>query len=70
MFTFLIAGALAVSAPSVSNHEFVSYAVQHGYPKCANEDSFGPCYWNAKKRGNKKGISFIVTDDGEVFYRK
>jgi hypothetical protein len=26
------------------------------------------CYWNANKRGNGRGLSFVVTDDGEVFY--
>lgn len=37
---------------------------------CKYEDSPGPCYWNARKRGNHKGRSFIVTKSGKVYYVK
>lgn len=35
---------------------------------CKHEDSEGPCYWNAKKRGNGKGMSFYVMPSGRIFY--
>jgi hypothetical protein len=35
---------------------------------CATEDSDGPCYWDAAKRGNGDGVSFTVTADGVTHY--
>ena len=35
---------------------------------CAEEDSAGPCYWNAATRGNGRGRSFLVTKSGAVVY--
>lgn len=49
-------------------YTIVDKAQEIGYVPCANEDSVGPCYWDAAKRGNGQGTSFIVTDDNEVFY--
>ena len=31
------------------------------YVPCAEEDSPGPCYWDAAGRGNGQGESFIVS---------
>lgn len=41
------------------------------YPACPSEgvtDNLITCVWDARTQGNGKGESFIVTDDGEVFY--
>src|SRR6185369_7396608 len=37
-------------------------------PACATEDSDGPCYWDARARGNKLGRSFWVDDRNGVHY--
>ena len=38
------------------------------YVPCADEDSPGPCYWDAARRGNGQGTSFIVNNDQTVTY--
>ena len=38
------------------------------YIPCAEEDSPGPCYWDAARRGNSHGTSFIVNNDQTVTY--
>ena len=38
------------------------------YIQCAEEDSPGPCYWDAARRGNGRGESFIVNNDQTVTY--
>ena len=38
------------------------------YVPCAEEDSPGPCYWDAARRGNGHGTSFIVNNDQTVTY--
>jgi hypothetical protein len=38
-----------------------------GYAPCPEEDSVGPCYWDARVRGNGEGRSFLVTGD-ELLY--
>jgi hypothetical protein len=36
---------------------------------CESEDQqVGPCYWNAKVRGNGQGRSFFVDADGNITY--
>lgn len=35
---------------------------------CLDEDSAGPCYWNAGARGNGRGRSFLVSASGRVTY--
>ena len=35
---------------------------------CAEEDSAGPCYWDAGKRGNGEGLSFWVDAQQAVHY--
>ncbi len=38
-------------------------------PACASEDQeIGPCFWDAKTRGNGKGTSFLLTAEGEIYY--
>lgn len=48
----------------------IEQAQRMGYQPCPTEDSVGPCYWDAHNRGNGIGYSFVVTDDGEVFYQR
>ena len=38
------------------------------YVPCVEEDSPGPCYWDAARRGNGQGTSFIVNNDQTVTY--
>ena len=38
------------------------------YVPCAEEDSPGPCYWDAARRGNGQGTSFIVNNNQTVTY--
>ena len=38
------------------------------YVPCAEEDAPGPCYWDAARRGNGQGTSFIVNNDQTVTY--
>lgn len=42
---------------------------QAGLPACQYEDGPGPCYWDAKTRGNGTGRSFVIDSDGTVVYR-
>lgn len=39
-----------------------------GLPVCAEEDSAGPCAWDAWSVGNGVGRSFTVSADGIVTY--
>jgi hypothetical protein len=39
-----------------------------GFRPCAQEDSAGPCYWDAKTRGNGVGVSFWVDARQRVHY--
>jgi len=38
-----------------------------GWPPCPNEDS-DECYWNAERRGNHDGRSFVNTRNLGVFF--
>lgn len=33
---------------------------------CANEDGPGPCFWDAKHRGNGEGRSYFLSSKGNV----
>lgn len=35
-------------------------------PACATEDSAGPCYWDAKTRGNGQGVSFWIDEHQQL----
>ena len=37
-------------------------------PPCVEEDSPGPCFWDAGVRGNGEGRSFYVGSDQTVYY--
>ena len=63
-----VIGWVASSTPENPVSPFIAHAVEMGYFPCATEDSDGPCYWDASRRGNGAGRSFVVSDDGEVFY--
>jgi hypothetical protein len=69
MISLLTAIAVGMASMSGSVPPIVKHAQKVGIKPCAHEDGAGPCYWNARKRGNSKGRSFIVTTDGDVLYR-
>lgn len=39
-------------------------------PPCLSDDGSGPrpCFWDATRRGNGAGVSFLVDGSGRVFY--
>ena len=37
-------------------------------PPCVEEDSAGPCFWDASTRGNGVGVSFTVDGSQVVHY--
>jgi hypothetical protein len=37
-------------------------------PPCLEEDSAGPCFWDASTRGNGVGVSFTVDGSQVVHY--
>lgn len=45
----------------------LSAADTHMRP-CASEDSPGPCFWDAGRRGNHRGYSFWVDRRNHVHY--
>jgi hypothetical protein len=52
----VIAGSTAVSwalAPDPVPHNTIQL------PECSTEDDPGDCYWDANRRGNQQGSSFI-----------
>jgi len=67
----LVALALA-AAPLlgvVGSADAATVPVQHpGYHPCAQEDSPGPCWWDAGHYGNGIGHSFYVTRSQRVVY--
>lgn len=62
----LIGGTVAIAehADAVSQVTINKYIrANGGIPPCTHEDGSGqpgPCYWNAKKRGNGKGYDYIA----------
>lgn len=64
----VVVGWAGRSTPQRAVNPLIERAVEMGYFPCEREDSVGPCYWDASVRGNGQGRSFVVTDDGEVFY--
>lgn len=68
--SLIITGALLGAAAPVHTPPLITKAIDMGYSPCAQEDSVGPCYWDATTQGNHNGRSFVVTDDGEVFYSR
>lgn len=68
--SILISGVMLGAATHSHTPALIVHAQQMGYHACAHEDSLGPCYWDATTQGNHKGRSFVVTDDGEVFFSR
>jgi hypothetical protein len=75
-----VAGSLVTSV-QIANHrdepvrvvgsDGISAALQpflDDMEPCAEEDSDGPCYWDAQERGNGIGHSFYVTDEQVLVY--
>ena len=59
---------LSPSAPAPVPAPAPATAALTPYVPCAEEDSPGPCYWDAARRGNGEGNSFIVNKDQTVTY--
>ena len=70
LLTALCAVLWAANPEPAQVSPLIQRAVEMGYMPCEREDSVGPCYWDATSRGNGEGRSFVVTDDGEVFYEE
>lgn len=64
----VVVGWVGRSTPERPSNPLIEKAVESGYFPCETEDAVGPCYWDAAVQGNGQGRSFVVTDDGEVFY--
>ena len=62
----LALAALALTACGMTDATLVW--VPDGYPPCTTEDAPGPCYWDARERGNGQGTSFVVDADDVVTY--
>lgn len=58
---------VATPDPAPEVPPLILSAVEAGYLPCEQEDSPGPCYWDATVRGNKQGQSFVITSDGTIF---
>jgi hypothetical protein len=44
----------------------IERAISKGYQPCIEEDSIGPCYWDATVRGNGKGRSFVINKHNRI----
>lgn len=66
-----VSACAAVEAPQVSPRVTLGDEQHPGdiapLKACLTEDDVD-CYWDAEKRGNRKGRSFTVTKDGKVRY--
>ena len=60
--------ALVAGCASIEQDDHTPAWVPNGYAPCTQEDSPGPCYWDAKHRSNGQGTSFYVTPDQSVVY--
>ena len=64
LFALLISLIVSIISPLAPT----TAAALTPYVPCAEEDSPGPCYWDAARRGNGHGTSFIVNNDQTVTY--
>lgn len=61
----LLALALLVALTGCEGKSAPEYAK---LPPCATEDSTGPCYWDARSRGNGQGQSFWIDAKGRYHF--
>lgn len=66
--TVTLAGTLALSAAVGAYDGPVKGVTVSQVQPCAEEDSPGPCYWDAAVRGNGIGHSFWVDVEQAVHY--
>jgi hypothetical protein len=62
----LVVGTIGLTVAACSPHEMRGNphpSVTAGLKPCPVEDDPGPCFWDAKHRGNGHGRSFIVIND-------
>ena len=64
----LIVSIISPLAPAPAPVPAPTTAALTPYIPCADEDAPGPCYWDAARRGNGQGTSFIVNNDQTVTY--
>ena len=65
LFAFILSLIVSIISPLSPS---APAPVPAPYVPCAEEDSPGPCYWDAARRGNGEGNSFIVNNDQTVTY--
>lgn len=66
-----LVGVLMLGTPAGAEERPVSGKyVQQGVEPCVNEDGSGQrvCVWDAKRRGNGDGFSFLSTNHGKRTY--
>ena len=68
LFARLISLIVSIISPLAPTTPAPTTAPLSPYVPCADEDSPGPCYWDAARRGNGEGNSFIVNNDQTVTY--
>jgi len=58
---------LALTPPAHAECRVTDTAASQGcesiMPPCDSEDSTGPCFWDARERGNGLGSSFVAIPD-------
>jgi hypothetical protein len=68
----IVTGVLAIMLQTQKNDVPVipnpTVTVTNTLPECVTEDSATNCYWDAAKRGNGKGKSFVVYNGGVYLY--
>ena len=68
LFAFILSLFISIISPLAPTTPAPVPAPTTPYVPCAEEDSPGPCYWDAAGRGNGQGTSFIVNNDQTVTY--
>ena len=70
LFALLISLIVSIISPlaPTTSAPVPATAALTPYVPCAEEDSPGPCYWDAARRGNGHGTSFVINNDQTVTY--
>ena len=68
LFAFILSLIVSIISPLAPTTPAPTTAALTPYVPCAEEDAPGPCYWDAARRGNGEGNSFIVNNDQTVTY--